>query len=103
MSDRNVGAVLVLDQAGAIQGLFSERDFVRKIIIKERTMESTRVKEIMTTRVLYVKPDTTRSDCMELMTENASATSPSSRATSPSVLSPSGTWSRLCCVSRNCS
>lgn len=69
MSDRNVGAVLVLDQEGGIQGLFSERDFVRKIIIKGRTMESTKVKEIMTTRVLYVKPDTTLSDCMELMTE----------------------------------
>jgi CBS domain-containing protein len=69
MADRNVGAVLVLDAQGAIQGLFSERDFVRKIIIKGRAMETTKVKEIMTSRVLYVAPETTLSDCMNLMTE----------------------------------
>jgi len=69
MADRNVGAVLVLDDKRAVLGLFSERDFVRKIIIKGRAMETTKVKEIMTARVLYVSPDTTLSDCMNLMTE----------------------------------
>ena len=69
MAERNVGSVLVLDAKGAIQGIFSERDFVRKIIIKGRAMETTRVKEIMTSHVLYVETDTTLSDCMNLMTE----------------------------------
>ena len=69
MADRNVGAVLVLDDKRAVLGLFSERDFVRKIIIKGRAMETTKVKENMTARVLYVSPDTTLSDCMNLMTE----------------------------------
>jgi CBS domain-containing protein len=69
MADRNVGALLVLDAHGGIQGIFSERDFVRKIIIKGRAMETTQVKEIMTSRVLYVGLETTLSDCMNLMTE----------------------------------
>ena len=69
MANKNVGAVLVLDAQGTLQGIFSERDFVRKIIIKGRAMETTLVKEIMTSRVLYVSPETTVSDCMSLMTE----------------------------------
>ena len=69
MADKNVGAVLVLDAEGGLAGIFSERDFVRKIIIKGRTMEATKVKEIMTSRVLYVSPETTVSDCMSLMTD----------------------------------
>ena len=69
MAEKNVGSVLVLDAKGTIQGIFSERDFVRKIIIKGRAMETTRVKEIMTSHVLYVEPTTTLSDCMNLMTE----------------------------------
>ena len=69
MANKNVGAVLVLDADGGLAGIFSERDFVRKIIIKGRTMEATKVKEIMTSRVLYVSPETTVSDCMSLMTD----------------------------------
>jgi CBS domain-containing protein len=69
MANKNVGAVLVLDAEGGLQGIFSERDFVRKIIIKGRAMETTMVKEIMTSHVLYVGPETTVSDCMSLMTE----------------------------------
>ncbi len=69
MANKNIGAVLVLDSKGALAGIFSERDFVRKIIIKGRAMETTLVREIMTSRVLYVSPETTVSDCMTLMTE----------------------------------
>ena len=69
MAGKNVGAVLVLDARGALAGIFSERDFVRKIIIKGRTMGTTRVEEVMTSRVLYVGPETSVSDCMGLMTE----------------------------------
>jgi CBS domain-containing protein len=69
MADRNVGAVIVLDAQGGVVGIFTERDFVRKIIIKGRTMETTKVKEIMTSPVLYVGSGTTLADCMNLMTE----------------------------------
>jgi CBS domain-containing protein len=69
MAEKNIGAVLVLDADSAVIGIFSERDFARKIIIKGRVMETTKVSEIMTTRVLYVGPSTSLSDCMNLMTE----------------------------------
>jgi CBS domain-containing protein len=69
MAEKNIGAALVIDQAGVVQGIFYERDFVRKIIIKGRMMETTKVREIMTTKVLYVSPATSIADCMNLMTE----------------------------------
>jgi len=69
MAERNVGAVLVIDASGAVQGIFSERDFVRKILIKGRSVEGTRVREIMTSHVLYVEPKTSIAECMTLMTE----------------------------------
>jgi signal-transduction protein with cAMP-binding, CBS, and nucleotidyltransferase domain len=69
MADRNVGAVLVLDPSGDVLGIFTERDFARKIIIKGRAIETTKVREAMTERVLYVGPETKISDCMNLMTE----------------------------------
>lgn len=69
MADKNIGVVLVVDNDGKILGIFSERDFVRKIIIKGRSGEITKVKEIMTTQVQYVQPDTSITDCMNLMTE----------------------------------
>jgi CBS domain-containing protein len=69
MADKNVGALLVLGGDSSVLGLFSERDFARKIIIKGRTMETTKVREVMTVKVLYVGPATSISDCMNLMTE----------------------------------
>jgi CBS domain-containing protein len=69
MGEKNVGAVLVLDAQGELAGIFSERDFARKIIVKGRALETTPVKEIMTSRVLYVNSETTISECMNLMTE----------------------------------
>jgi len=69
MAEKNIGAVLVVDAGGAVQGILTERDFVRKIIVKGRTLEETRVREIMTSKVLYVSPATSISDCMNLMTE----------------------------------
>ncbi|MGA2546405.1 MAG: CBS domain-containing protein [Rectinemataceae bacterium] len=69
MADDNVGAVLVIDKKSKIAGIFSERDFARKSITEGRTVAITKVSEIMTPQVLYVKPDTSISDCMNLMTE----------------------------------
>lgn len=70
MADHNVGAVLVIDAVGKIAGIFSERDFARKGIIEGRAIGQIKVSEIMTSRVLYVAPDTSIQDCMKLMTEN---------------------------------
>jgi CBS domain-containing protein len=69
MADRNIGAVLVVDDSGEIQGLFSERDYARKNIIKGKSTHATRVRDMMTKRILYVQPDSTIHDCMQLMTE----------------------------------
>ena len=68
MAEKNIGAVLVVDGKGDIAGIFSERDFARKIIVKGRDCETTKVREIMTTEVTYVEPDTTIDACMGLMT-----------------------------------
>jgi CBS domain-containing protein len=68
MADKNVGAVLV--RSGAmIEGIFSERDYARKVILLGKTSRETLVSEIMTTQVIYVEPDWTAEQCMALMTE----------------------------------
>jgi CBS domain-containing protein len=67
MADKDIGAVLVLE-AGRIAGIFSERDYARKIILKGKASRETPVRDIMTSHVLYVRPEQTVADCMALMT-----------------------------------
>ena len=69
MAEKNIGAVVVTDEEGKLHGIFSERDFARKMIIKGRNADTTKVKEIMTTLVVSVNPDTRIHECMALMTE----------------------------------
>jgi CBS domain-containing protein len=69
MAAHNVGAVLVIDAESRIVGIFSERDLARKLTEGDRSVERTKVSEIMTPNVLYVSPDTSIPDCMNLMTE----------------------------------
>ena len=69
MAEKNIGAVVVTDEEGKLHGIFSERDFARKMIIKGRNANTTKVKEIMTTLVVSVNPDTHIHECMALMTE----------------------------------
>jgi len=68
MADKNIGAVLVLD-GGNLVGILSERDYARKVILKGRFSRDTLVREIMTERVVYVRPDQTVEECMALMTD----------------------------------
>jgi CBS domain-containing protein len=67
MAQRNCGALLVLD-AGRLVGVFSERDYARKIILKGKTSKDTPVREIMTSDVVCIATDRSLDDCMALMT-----------------------------------
>jgi CBS domain-containing protein len=69
MADKDIGALLVMD-ADAIAGIVTERDYARKIVLMSRSSKQTSVREIMTSAVMYVRPDQTSEDCMVLMTEN---------------------------------
>jgi signal-transduction protein with cAMP-binding, CBS, and nucleotidyltransferase domain len=67
MADKDVGALLVID-GESIVGVFSERDYARKVILKGKSSKSTFVAELMSTPVFYIEPDKTIEDCMALMT-----------------------------------
>ena len=68
MADKEVGALLVLEGEKLV-GIISERDFARKVALKERSSTDTAVREIMTSRVLCVRPEHTIQECMALMTD----------------------------------
>ena len=68
MATRHVGALLVLNQ-GSLVGIISERDYARKVILKNRSSHDTPVGDIMTSPAVSVTPEDTVHRCMELMTE----------------------------------
>ncbi len=68
MAEKNVGALLVV-QEEQLMGIFSERDYARNVVLKGRTVEDTTVSDIMTSRVVYVRPNQTTEECMALMTD----------------------------------
>jgi CBS domain-containing protein len=68
MADKNVGALAVLDGANLV-GTITERDYARKVFLKGRASPTTRVQEIMETKVFYAQPDQSVEDCMAIMTE----------------------------------
>lgn len=67
MAQKDIGALLVLD-GDQVVGILSERDYARKVALQGKITETTRVREIMTTNVIYVSPEQTVEDCMALMT-----------------------------------
>jgi CBS domain-containing protein len=68
MATRHVGALLVMSQ-GSLIGIISERDYARKVILKNRSSHDTPVSDIMTSPAVSVAPEDTVHHCMELMTE----------------------------------
>lgn len=68
MADKDVGALLVMDNKKVV-GVFSERDYARKVILKGKSSVNTTVGELMSKNVFYVTPDDTIDECMAIMSE----------------------------------
>lgn len=68
MSERDVGALIVMED-GKVVGIFSERDYARKIILAGKASRETSVREIMTSRVIYARPELSLEECLALMTD----------------------------------
>jgi len=68
MSEKDVGALLVIDDEENLVGIFSERDYARKVILKGKSSKDTSVGELMTDVVFSIDPQDTIQDCMALMT-----------------------------------
>jgi CBS domain-containing protein len=69
MEEKNVGALLVVE-AGVLLGVFSERDYARKVILKGKSSKTTTVRDIMSGPPITVTTDLSLQDCMVLMTRN---------------------------------
>ena len=67
MADKNVGALLVTKKEKVV-GIFSERDYARKIVLKGESSHTTAIKDVMTSGVLSVNPEQSIDECMALMT-----------------------------------
>jgi CBS domain-containing protein len=67
MAEHNVGALLVETVADKVQGIITERDVILKLDAKGKKSENTKVRDIMTERVLYVESTQSVEECMELM------------------------------------
>ena len=70
MGEKQIGALMVIDDHGKVAGIISERDYARKVILKGKTSKETKVEEIMTPafEMYAVKPDNSVEECMILMT-----------------------------------
>lgn len=69
LAEKDIGALAVLS-AGKLVGIFSERDYTRKVILEGRSSRDTRVMEIMTTEVLHISPAMSITECMHIMSRH---------------------------------
>ena len=69
MSEKNIGALPVVS-GGTLVGIFTERDYTRKIALQGKTSRNTQVREIISREIISVAPDESVEECMRLMTEN---------------------------------
>jgi CBS domain-containing protein len=69
LAEKNIGALLVRNQEDLV-GIFSERDYARRIILKGKSSKETRVREVMTEKPICVGPAGNVEECMALMTNN---------------------------------
>ena len=68
LEENNLGSLVVVEK-GKLIGVFTERDYARKVILKGRSSKETFVRDIMSSRPVFVNPDNTLEDCMRLMSD----------------------------------
>ena len=68
MEANDIGVILIIDN-GKLEGLFSERDYARKVILKGKCSKDTKLGELMTHDLYFINPSNSMEDCMEIMTE----------------------------------
>ena len=68
LAERGIGAVLVMRE-GALAGIFSERDYARRVVLQGKSSAGTPVSDVMTSRLTTVAPTTTVEEAMQLMTD----------------------------------
>ncbi|NIM71684.1 MAG: CBS domain-containing protein [Gammaproteobacteria bacterium] len=68
MADKEVGALVIMEGESLV-GVLSERDYARKVLLQGRSSKTTKIREIMTSRVAYARPEQSVEDCMAMMTE----------------------------------
>jgi CBS domain-containing protein len=69
MAQKNIGALVVVEH-GQVVGLVSERDYARKLVLMGRSSTDTLLGDIMSSPVMYVRPQQSSDECMALMTQN---------------------------------
>jgi CBS domain-containing protein len=70
MAEKNIGSLVVLED-GKLVGVITERHYAREIVLKGRTSPGTLVRDIMSTKVIYARPDQSVEECMAVMTAKA--------------------------------
>jgi len=68
LANANIGSLIVIEDGRPV-GIFTERDYARNVILKGKSSPTTQVRDIMTTRVVYVHPEQTVEECMAIMTD----------------------------------
>lgn len=68
LATANIGSLIVVEDDRPV-GIFTERDYARNVILKGKSSPTTKVRDIMTTRVIFVQPEQTVEHCMAIMTD----------------------------------
>ncbi len=68
LASANIGSLIVVENDRPV-GIFTERDYARSVILKGKSSPTTKVRDIMTTRVVYARPEQTVEQCMAVMTD----------------------------------
>ncbi|MBU0696378.1 MAG: CBS domain-containing protein [Bacteroidetes bacterium] len=67
MMKYNISAILIVDD-GTLKGIFTERDYARKVVLKGKSSKEVQIKDVMTTTPIVISPQDSLDHCMELMT-----------------------------------